>query len=226
MLTLMVSALRRHGASDALYLDNGSTYRGQALAIGCERLASRCFTPVPTTRRPVGRWSASGARCANPASPSSASASPCTMSMYAFLAQHYHQRPYGALLGKTPAQVFSAALDRPPDFLTEDKIRKALTVKERRRVNRDATLSIDGTLYVLDRPFLCGRFITIVRCLVHGAPPTSSDGHPVPRRLTHPPDGDHSPCAAFHHPACVATARSQTCQYQGVCCRVFGGGGE
>ena len=38
MLGLLCRALRRHGAPDALYLDNGSTYRGSALALGCERL--------------------------------------------------------------------------------------------------------------------------------------------------------------------------------------------
>jgi len=38
MLTLMVSAVRRHGVPDALYLDNGSTYRGQGLRTVCERL--------------------------------------------------------------------------------------------------------------------------------------------------------------------------------------------
>jgi len=38
MLGMLVAALRRHGAPDALYLDNGSTYRGDALRLGCERL--------------------------------------------------------------------------------------------------------------------------------------------------------------------------------------------
>ena len=38
MLGLFVRALRRHGAPDALYLDNGSTYRGDTLRIACERL--------------------------------------------------------------------------------------------------------------------------------------------------------------------------------------------
>jgi len=28
MLDLLLAALRRHGAPDAIYLDNGSTYRG------------------------------------------------------------------------------------------------------------------------------------------------------------------------------------------------------
>jgi transposase InsO family protein len=38
MLGLFVAAVRRHGAPDALYLDNGSTYSGKALATTCARL--------------------------------------------------------------------------------------------------------------------------------------------------------------------------------------------
>src|SRR3954465_9727684 len=38
MLGLLLAALRRHGAPDAIYLDNGSTYRGEALRLCCERL--------------------------------------------------------------------------------------------------------------------------------------------------------------------------------------------
>ncbi len=39
MLGLFVRALRRHGKPDALYLDNGSTYRGDTLATACARLS-------------------------------------------------------------------------------------------------------------------------------------------------------------------------------------------
>jgi len=38
MLGIFLAALRRHGAPDALYLDNGATYRGDALRLACERL--------------------------------------------------------------------------------------------------------------------------------------------------------------------------------------------
>jgi transposase InsO family protein len=38
MLDLLLAALRRHGAPDGFYLDNGSTYSGVALRLCCERL--------------------------------------------------------------------------------------------------------------------------------------------------------------------------------------------
>ncbi len=39
MLGMFAAALRRHGAPEALYLDNGSTYSGDALRPACERLS-------------------------------------------------------------------------------------------------------------------------------------------------------------------------------------------
>ena len=47
MLHLMVRALRKHGAPDLLYLDNGSTYRGDVLRLGCERLGITLVHAAP-----------------------------------------------------------------------------------------------------------------------------------------------------------------------------------
>ena len=41
MLKLLVKALRRFGTPSCLYLDNGSTYRGEALEVACTRLGAR-----------------------------------------------------------------------------------------------------------------------------------------------------------------------------------------
>jgi putative transposase len=47
MLHLMVRALRKHGPPDLLYLDNGSTYRGEVLRLGCERLGITLLHAAP-----------------------------------------------------------------------------------------------------------------------------------------------------------------------------------
>ncbi len=41
MLELLVQALRRAGPPQTLYLDNGSTYRGEALSLACVRMGIR-----------------------------------------------------------------------------------------------------------------------------------------------------------------------------------------
>src|SRR5690606_3365543 len=47
MLGLMVQALRKHGPPDALYLDNGSTYRGQTLSLACARMGTALIHAKP-----------------------------------------------------------------------------------------------------------------------------------------------------------------------------------
>jgi hypothetical protein len=57
------------------------------------------------------------------------------------------------------------------DERDEKKLREALTVRVRRRVRRDSTVSVDGALYEIDGPFLAGQLVTAARCLVDLAEP-------------------------------------------------------
>lgn len=40
-------AVRKHRPADALYLDNGSTYRGQALSLACARMGTALIHAKP-----------------------------------------------------------------------------------------------------------------------------------------------------------------------------------
>jgi putative transposase len=44
-------------------------------------------------------------------------------------------------------------------------LRAALTVRDRRRVRRDTTVSVDGDDFELDQGYLAGRIVTVGRCL-------------------------------------------------------------
>jgi putative transposase len=78
MLSLFLAALRRWGRPDSLYLDNGSTYSGKALATACARLGTALVHARPNcTQRLGARWSASGAPCARACSTTSSAPSPC-----------------------------------------------------------------------------------------------------------------------------------------------------
>jgi transposase InsO family protein len=189
MLTLLVSAVRRHGVPDALYLDNGSTYRGQALRTACERLGITLIHAKPYDAPARGKmerfWGTLRRGCLDLLG-QVASLHEVNVRLLSFVDQRYHHAAHGGLLGKTPKRVYEAADPRPPDSLTEQKLREAFTVRERRRVNGDSTLSIGGTLYELDRPFFAGRTVSIVRCLLpNGGPPavehegTALQLHPV-----------------------------------------------
>ena len=176
MLTLLVSAVRRHGVPDALYLDNGSTYRGQALRTACERLGITLIHAKPYDAPARGKmerfWGTLRRGCMDFLG-EVGSLHDINVRLLSFVDQRYHNAPHGGLLGKTPKRVYEAADHGPADSLTDKKLREAFTVTERRRINGDSTLSIDGTIYELDRPFFAGRTVTIVRCLLPGSePPT------------------------------------------------------
>jgi hypothetical protein len=81
MLGFFVRAIRRQGPPDALYLDNGSTYRGEHLSTACARMGISLMHARPYDPPRAARWSASGAPCARAASISSGRSRRFTTSM-------------------------------------------------------------------------------------------------------------------------------------------------
>jgi transposase InsO family protein len=173
MLGLLVRALRRHGAPDALYLDNGATYRGEALRLGCERLGITLLHARPYDAPARGKmerfWRTLREGCLDFLGPV-ASLDDVHVKLRLFVEQHYHQTPHGSLLGRAPASVFLGTGEARP--IAEEKLRQSLTVYEQRRVRRDTTLSLDGVDWELSQGFLAGRVVTVARNLVEpDAPP-------------------------------------------------------
>ena len=190
MLGLLVAALRRHGPPDALYLDNGSTYRGDALRLGCERLGITLLHARPGDAPARGKmerfWRTLREGCLDFVG-GLTSLHDVQVRLGAFLDQHYHVAPHASLMGRAPGAVWQAAQsDRPADDLSEAKLRDALTVRERRRVRRDTTISVDGKDWELDQGFLAGRLITVARSLVGDAAPWVE--HDGKRLALHPVD--------------------------------------
>jgi transposase InsO family protein len=167
MLGLLCRAVRRHGLPDALYLDNGSTYSGDTLRIGCERLGVTLIHARPYSPEARGKmerfWRTLREGMLDHMG-SLSSLHDVNVRLWAFLDQHYHQAPHAGLLGRAPATAWNSA-NHPIDALDEAKLRAALTVHERRRVRRDTTLSIDGVVWEIDQGYLAGRIVTVGRCL-------------------------------------------------------------
>jgi len=168
MLALLVRAVRRHGPPDALYLDNGATYRGQTLALACARMGTTLFHAKPYDAPARGKierfWRTLREGCLNHTG-SLGSLHDLNVRIWAWLDTHYHKAAHGALMGGSPASVFEAAT-RSADRFDEARLRTALTVHERRRVRRDSTLSMDGEDWETDLHFLAGRLVTVSRCMV------------------------------------------------------------
>lgn len=174
MLGLLVRALRKHGPPDALYLDNGSTYRGEALSLACARIGTALVHPKPYDAPARGKmerfWRTLRERCLDFAG-SLGSLHDLNVRLYAFLDEHYHRTPHAALVGKTPESVFLAS-PTPADAFDEARLVAALTVRARRRVRKDNTLAMDGEDWETSLHFLAGRLVTVARSLAEpDAPP-------------------------------------------------------
>ncbi len=167
MLGLFVGALRRHGRPDGLYLDNGSTYRGDTLAIACGRLSIGLQHARPYDPQARGKmervWRTLRAQCLDFVTPE------CTLAevneRLARFATAYHATPHSGLVGKTPEAIF-AARTRVDQRLTETQLAEALTVVEKRRIRKDSTLSLDGVDYEVDASFLAGHIVVVKRCIL------------------------------------------------------------
>jgi len=179
MLDVFLAALRRHGACDGLYLDNGSTYRGEALRLCCERLGITLVHARPYDAPARGKmerfWRSLRAGCLDHLG-GVASLHDVQVRLNAFLDEHYHRAPHGGLMGQTPADAWAGATCRAVD---EPALAAALTIHRRRRVRKDGTVDLDGHVWQLDQGFLAGRVVTVVAAHagLAGDPVALHDGH-------------------------------------------------
>jgi len=175
MLKLLIKALRRHGAPDCLYLDNGSTYRGETLEIACARLGSTLKHAQPYDPQARGKmerfWRTLREGCVDYLGDLS-SLHDVQVRLLAFVDQHYHVAPHAGLMGRTPASAYDDdRAARQADDLTEKKLREALTVRVNRTVRKDGTIPVGGVDWEVEQGFLAGRKVTLARTLVDDAPP-------------------------------------------------------
>jgi len=178
MFGIFLRALRRHGAPSALYLDNGSTYRGEALRLACERLGVTLLHARPYDAPARGKmerfWRTLRAGCLDHLGAVS-SRHDVQARLLAFLDAHYHQAPHGGLLGRTPADAWAGARCTLVD---ETQLTAALTVRNRRRVRKDGTVDLDGAAWQLDQGFLAGRVVTVAVDMTSAEVPyVEHDGH-------------------------------------------------
>jgi transposase InsO family protein len=163
MLDLLVAALRTHGKPDALYLDNGATYRGDVLRLLCGRLGISLLHAKPydaEARGKMERFWLTMRRQVLDYCTGLSSLHEVQVRLLAWLDTHYHQAPHGGLMGRAPASVYLPDA-REIERVDEAVLKKALVITETRKVRRDTTISIEGRTYELDRGWLAGRQIDV-----------------------------------------------------------------
>jgi putative transposase len=170
MLDLLVRALRIHGIPDGMYLDNGATYRGDALRVACARLGVTLIHAQPYTPQARGKmerfWRTLREGCTDFIG-SVATLHDINVRLWAFVERHYRNSPHAGLYGRTPRAVMEEGIaERPRAALDEERLRDALTVRGRRRLRGDNTLSLNGADYETRLSFLARKPVTIAYCLV------------------------------------------------------------
>lgn len=170
MLSLLVGTVRRWGVPDSLYLDNGSTYSGKALATACARLGVALVHARPYDPQARGKmerfWRTLREGMLDHLDPA-LSLPQVQRRLDTFLERHYHSQPHSSLFGDTPAMVWASRQTR---LVSEEALSRALTVRERRLVSRDGVVRLEGQLFELRQSFLAGRRLSVCYCLVKGLP--------------------------------------------------------
>lgn len=165
MLDLMLEAIRLYGAPQRLYLDNGSTYRGEALETACGRLGINLLHASPYDPQARGKmerfWRTMRDGCLGPMSKQD-SLHAVQVRLLAWLRERYHKSAHASLVGRSPAQAWA---ERKLLARTDDELVEALTVRETRRVRGDCTLTIGNVDWEVTEGFLAGRKLTVARTL-------------------------------------------------------------
>lgn len=189
MLTLFAQALMEHGKADALYLDNGSTYRGHVLSLACARLGITLLHAKPYDAPARGKMERFWRRMREQALDhigQVASLAEVEAKLRTWLARYYQREPHAGILGQTPDTVFAAG---EKVRVSEDELRNALTVRIRRRVRRDTTVSVRGVVYEVPLGYLAGHVVTIATSFFDDkVPALELDDKRIPLRITDPVD--------------------------------------
>ena len=163
MLSLFTQSLMEHGKFDALYLDNGATYRGDILRLACARLGITLLHAKPYDAPARGKMERFWRRMREQALDhigQVASLADVEAKLRTWLARYYQSTPHAGILGRAPATVFA---EGEKVRVSEDELRQALTMRVRRRVRRDTTVSVGGVLYEVPLGYLAGQIVTIAK---------------------------------------------------------------
>jgi len=187
MLSIFAQALMEHGKPDALYLDNGATYRGMVLQLVCSRLGITLLHAKPYDAPARGKMERFWRRMREQALShigSVASLADVEDKLRAWLGRFYQGAPHAGILGRAPAAVFA---EGDKALVSEEALRAALTVRARRRVRRDSTVSMGGTTYEIPLGYLAGQIVTLATSLFDGKLPVLElDNKRIPLRVVDP----------------------------------------
>ena len=164
-LPVFKQALLRRGIPQRLYVDNGANYRSRQLALVCARLGVALIHARPHQPQGKGKQerffrTVRSQLLATLSAADTDSLESLNRRLWAWVEAEYHHHPHRGLDGQTPLDRW--AMSEQPPRLPDPKLDlDALFLFEtRRRVQRDRTVSLNGTLFEVDAA-LVGQTVTL-----------------------------------------------------------------
>jgi putative transposase len=164
-LPVFKQALQRRGQPQRLYVDNGANYRSQQLALVCARLGVALIHARPHQPQGKGKQerffrTLRSQLLANLSAADTHSLDALNRRLWAWVEAEYHHSAHRGLDGQTPLDRW--AMSEQPARLLDPKLDlDALFLFEtKRRVQRDRTVSLNGTLFEVDAA-LVGQTVTL-----------------------------------------------------------------
>ena len=193
MVDLFANALTLHGKPDALYLDNGATYRGSVLATACGRLGVGLLHAKPYDPEARGKmerfWRTLREQALDHIG-QVRSLDEVEQKLRNWLIRFYQVSPHAGILGRAPAAVY--AEDDQKTLVDAAALRDALLVRAQRRVRKVSTLGIDGKQYEIAHGYLAGQVVTVRTCLLDSQPVLEHQGRSYPLRPVDPVHNGHT----------------------------------
>ena len=164
-LPVFKQALLRRGIPQRLLVDNGANYRSQQLALVCARLGVALIHARPYQPQSKGKQerffrTVRSQLLASLSEVDTASLDSLNRRLWAWVEAEYHHHPHRGLDGQTPLDRWAMS-ERPPRLPGPAIDLDALFLFEaKRRVQRDRTVSLNGTLFEVDAA-LVGQTVTL-----------------------------------------------------------------
>lgn len=158
-LPVLKSAVMRRGIPKRLYVDNGAVFRSHHLALVCAKLGITLIHARPYQPQGKGKqerfFRTVRMRLLPTLTPTDlASLEALNRRLWAWVESEYHQTPHRGLDETTPLDAWAM---RSGDIRVpgpELDLREMFLFEQKRRVQRDRTVSLDGLLYEVDAPLV------------------------------------------------------------------------
>ncbi len=164
-LPIFKSAVMRRGVPKRLYVDNGAVFRSHHLALVCAKLGVTLIHARPYQPQGKGKQERffrtvrmRFLSMLTEADTSSLEA--LNRRLWAWVEGEYHQTPHNGLDGTTPLDAWAMCSDDVRVPGPEMDLREMFLFEQKRRVQKDRTVSLDGKLYEVDAA-LVGEVVVV-----------------------------------------------------------------